>query len=230
MADDDGVIVAGGYTGTELFAVLLFKVFRCGDKDIRCGVKLQILRAPLFREMIRNNDQRLVTQTETLALLRDGNGSPSLACADYVSQQNILAIQPTGDCVKLMRAQDNLRVHTRKHQMATVILPWTGGIEAFIVELHQPIPSLRAGPDPVLKRLLDGLLLCLCQRGFLLIQNRLSLSVSILNIIEDFNLAEIQCLLNELVGVDAIGSIGAAGVDIPAVIAFTVDIPLGCER
>ena len=56
VADDDGVIVSGSNPGTELFAVLLLKVFRRGNKDIRCRVELQILCAPLLREVIGNDN------------------------------------------------------------------------------------------------------------------------------------------------------------------------------
>ena len=61
VSDDDGVIVAGGDAAAEALAILGLKVFGCGHKDIGAGVELQILRSPLFRQMVRHHDQTLLT-------------------------------------------------------------------------------------------------------------------------------------------------------------------------
>ena len=66
VADDNSVVIAGSDTGAELFTVAGFKVsFRC-NKDIGSRIELQKLRRPLFGQVIRHDEQALLTQPQAL--------------------------------------------------------------------------------------------------------------------------------------------------------------------
>ena len=66
VADDNSVVIASSDTGAELFAVAGFKVsFRC-NKDIGSRIELQKLRRPLFGQVIRHDEQALLTQPQAL--------------------------------------------------------------------------------------------------------------------------------------------------------------------
>ena len=70
-----------------------------------------------------------------------------------------------------MFLQIDLRVHTDKMDMASVILAGPGTIEQFVILLHQQIPPLRVLPNPACKGILDGLLLLLGKHRLLLVQD-----------------------------------------------------------
>ena len=48
VADDDGVVVAGGNAPTEPLTVLSLEVLPCGHQDVGGGIELKELRGPLF--------------------------------------------------------------------------------------------------------------------------------------------------------------------------------------
>ena len=60
MTDDDGIICPHRNAGAELLAVRRLKIFLGCDKDICTGIQLQEVSPPLFRQMIRNDKQRLL--------------------------------------------------------------------------------------------------------------------------------------------------------------------------
>ena len=55
MADDDGIIIAGGDAGTEFFAVGSLKVLAPCHQKFCIGVEVQELRSPLLCQMVRHN-------------------------------------------------------------------------------------------------------------------------------------------------------------------------------
>lgn len=68
VADDNGVIVAGGNAGAELLAVACLKVLFGGHKDIGGGVEPQKLRGPLLRQVVRHGKEGFLAQAEALSL------------------------------------------------------------------------------------------------------------------------------------------------------------------
>ena len=70
MADDNGVIVAGGDAGAELLAVSRLEVLFGNGEDIGRGVQTQELRRPLLDQVIGHHKHGLVAKTEALALHR----------------------------------------------------------------------------------------------------------------------------------------------------------------
>jgi len=110
--------------------------------------------------------------------------------------------------------------------VASIVLTGTQAIEFIVVKAAEPFSALRVRPDPILKALLDQLLLCLCDCRFLLVQNGFLFAVCVLYIVEDADIFKVQCFLDYLVGVDAPRTVGAVCLHIAAVIGLALNIPL----
>ena len=85
-------------------------------------------------------------------------------------------------------------------------------------------------PYPVLERLLDHLLLALCDGGFLFVQHRSLFAVVIIDIIKDSHILEIQRFFDDFIAVDPICTVGVCCLNIATVIVFLRHIPLTGER
>ena len=230
VADNNGVIVAGGDPRAELLAVSCLKVLFGGHKDICGGVEPQELRGPLLRQVVRHRKEGFLTKAEALSLHGGGNHFKGLARAHLVCKERIAAVEVVGDGIELMLPQGDLRIHARKDQVPAVILPGTGGIEALIVELHQLPPPVGVAPYPVPECLLDGLLFLLGEGGFLTVKDALFLSVRIPYGVVDAHIPQVQRIFKDFIGVGAVGAVGHAGVDVvvgDAVLAG--DVPLRRE-
>ena len=175
--------------------------------------------------MVGDNEQALLAQAQPLALLRRRHHLPRLSCPYHMGQQGIPAVEDVCNCVHLMGFQGDLRVHAHKIQVAPVILAGPGAVELYIIELCQLLPALGVFPYPVLERLLDKLLLALGDGGLLLVQNGLFLPVLVLNIVKNPNIPLVQGFLNDLIGVDAPGSVGVGRLDTVFILGFPLDIP-----
>ena len=93
VSDDDGIVVAGGDAGAELFAVSRLKVLFGNGEDIGRGVQTQELRRPLLDQVIGHHKHGLVAKTEALALHRRRDHLEGLARADFVRKERVAAIQ-----------------------------------------------------------------------------------------------------------------------------------------
>ena len=87
--------------------------------------------------------------------------------------------------------------------MASIVLTGTQAVEFIVVKAAESFSALRVRPDPILKALLNQLLLCLCDCRFLLVQNGFLFAVCVLYIVEDADIFKVQCFLDDLIGVDA---------------------------
>ena len=63
VSDDNGIVIAGGDSGTEFFSICRFKVLFPCHKQFCVWVQMQELRCPLFRQMVGNHEQAFLTQT-----------------------------------------------------------------------------------------------------------------------------------------------------------------------
>ena len=82
-------------------------------------------------------------------------------------------------------------------------------VELVIVEPAQPLPPLWVFPDPVLKRLLDLLLLALGDGSRFFIQDRDTPPLFIVVVIKDTNIAQVQGFLYDLIAGDVRSTISA---------------------
>ena len=225
VPDNNSVILSGSDPSTKPFPVLGFKVLCGRHKDIRRRIELQILRGPLLGEVVRHHDQALLAETQAFALLGDGYHGERLPCAHHVSQQFISSVQPAGYGVELMRPKADLRIHTGQGQMAAVVLTGANGIEFLVIELTEAFPAALVLPDPLLERLLDLLLLGLGDGGLLLIQDRLTISILIFNIVKDADILQVKGLLHDLIAVDTLSTVGVMSLDAAPVIGLPLNVP-----
>ena len=109
--------------------------------------------------------------------------------------------------------------------MTAIILTGTVAVEQNIIGLTDSLAPVRVFPDPLGKGILDQLLLALRDGGFLLVEDSGFPAIGIVHIIENTDIFQVQGVLNDLVGVDAFGAVGADGLDIAAIRAFAFNAP-----
>lgn len=83
--------------------------------------------------------------------------------------------------------------------MASIVLTRTQAVEFIVVKAAEPFSALRVRPDPILKALLDKLLLCLCDCRFLFVQDGFLFAVCVLYIVEDADIFKVQRFLDDLI-------------------------------
>ena len=225
MPDDDSVVIPGSNSTAEPFTVFGFKVFLRSHQNISGRIELQELRRPLFSEVIRDYEQRFTAQSEPFRLHSSRRHFKGFACADGVCKERIAAVKDMRHRISLVFPKLYFRVHSIECDMASVILTGTDTIELFVVELAKSFSALRIRPYPILKALLDKLLLCLSDCGFFFIQNCFLLAVCIFFIIEDTHILQVQRFLDNLVSIDTACAISAVRFDISSVVGFALDIP-----
>ena len=99
VSHNNGVIVAGGDAGAELFPVVLLKILFCCDQDIGRRVQPQKLRSPLLGQVVRHDKEGLLAQAQPLSLHRGGHHLKGLARAHLMGQQGVAAVEDMGDGV-----------------------------------------------------------------------------------------------------------------------------------
>ena len=179
----------------------------------------------MLGQMIRHHEQALLAQSQAFALLSGGYHLECLPSTHRVCQQSIPAIEDVSNGIHLMGSECNFRVDTHKVQMTSVVLSGPDAVELFIVECRQPFPAIGVSPYPVRKFLLDLFLFSLSNGGLLCIQNSDPPTVSVILIIENPHVPQIQRFLNDSVGVDTLCAKGAVGADVGFVQTFPLDIP-----
>ena len=114
--------------------------------------------------------------------------------------------------------------------MLSVVFTRTSGVEKLVVPLNQIVPPRRVFPYPFLKSVLDGLLLLLGKRGLLGVEHALLSAVRIPPRVVNAHVAQIQCILQNLVCIGAFCAVSHIGVDVAAAYdALAGDIPFCAE-
>ena len=130
-----------------------------------------------------------------------------------------------GDRIFLMFPKFNFGIHTTENDMASVILTGTDTVELVVIQPYQLFPSCGITPYPILKALLDKLLLRLGNSGFLFIEDSFLFSLIIFHIVKDTHIFHIKRIFDNLVGIDTLCAIGIVGFQVPTVIRFSLHIP-----
>ena len=175
--------------------------------------------------MVGDNEQAFLTQTQPLTFLRCRHHFKSLTSTYHMGQQSVSAIEDMSDGVHLVGSQGNLRIHSHKIQVTSIVFPGPNTVECIIVEPCQPLPALWIFPYPVLKFLLNQFLLALSNGRFFLVQDGGFYSIFIGHIIKNPYIAQIQSFLYDSIAMDAICSIGSLGFDILFVVGFAFNVP-----
>ena len=230
MTDNYCVIISGSDSTTELLTIFCFKIFLRSHKDIRRRIKLQVFRRPLLRQVIWNNEQRFIAQSESFRLLRRRNHFKGFARPYCVSEKCIAAVKNVGNGIFLMFPKFNFRVHSIKGNVASVILTRSDTVKLLIVNPAQSFSAGRIRPYPLLKCSLNKFLLGLSDGSFLFIEDCLLLAFIIFNIIKDTDIFQVQRFLNNLVSVYSACAVGVVRFDISSVIGLALDVPLARIR
>ena len=143
-----------------------------------------------------------------------------------MSQQRVAAIEDVGDGVHLMLPQGDLRIHTAEADVTAIIFTGPVAVEQNIVRLADLLPPLRIFPDPLGKRLLQKLLLALCDGGLLFVEHCHAPPISIILIVKNADVFQVQTALDDVVGTGPRRTIGAVRLDIIAILALALDAPL----
>ena len=129
------------------------------------------------------------------------------------------------DRIFLMFPQLDFRIHTTKNDMAPIILTGADTVEFVVIQPYQLFPSCGITPYPILKALLDKLLLRLGDSGFLFIEDSFLFALIIFDIVKDTHIFHIERIFDNLVGIDTLCAIGIVGFQVPTVIGFSLHIP-----
>ena len=125
MSYDDGIVIARGNTGTELFAVSRFKILLGCNKYICGWIQLQKLRRPLFGKVIGDYKQALLAKSQPLAFHSGSGHCEGFPCSHNVRKQRVSAIDNARDGVYLMRPQSDFGIHADESDMTSVVFAWT---------------------------------------------------------------------------------------------------------
>ena len=137
MAYYDGVVIAGGYPGTELLAVRSLEVFAGCDEDVGAGVEAEEFICPLERQMVGDDEHALLAEPEALALHGGGSHLEGLAGPDLVGEQGVAAVEHVCNRAELVGAEGNVRVHASERDVGAVVFPGTVGVEELVIAGHK---------------------------------------------------------------------------------------------
>ena len=220
MSYDDGIVIARGNTGTELFTVPCFKVLLGCNEYVGGWIQLQKLRRPLFGKVIGDYKQALLAEPQPLAFHSGSGHCESFPCSHNVRKQRVSAIDNARDGVYLMRPQRDFGIHADKPDMTSVIFAGTYAVELGVVERGQPVTTVRLFPYPVAECVLYELLLLLRKYGFISVQYALLTAAFIIHGVEYANIFQVQCFLNYLVCIDALCAVGNVCCNVAVVAGF----------
>ena len=129
MTDDNGIVIAGGDAGAELFAVRRFKILAPCHKQFCVRVQMQKLRCPLLRQMIGNHEQAFLAQTQAFCFHCGCSHFKSFARAYFVCKQSITAIKHMSNGIALMLPERDFRVHPHKMNVTSIVFAGSRGVE-----------------------------------------------------------------------------------------------------
>ena len=199
MSDDDNVVVPRGDTGAELLAVIFLKIPPGGGEDVCPWIEPDGLNRCLLNEMVGHDEEALMTQAETFFLHRGGDRDEGLSRSDFMGQKRVPAVEDSCYGVPLVRSELDIRVNAAEDQMASVVLPRPGGVEAAVVFLNQRLTAIGCGEYPVLELLLNLLLLLLGHCCGIGVEDALLLPLAVRLGSIDFHGAEVQRVLNDFI-------------------------------
>ena len=231
VSNDDCIVVAGCNSAAELLTVSWFKVFfGCGE-NIGRRIQTEKFTCPLFGQVVRNDKQRLLAQAESLAFHRRGYHFKSLARTNLVCKERIASVEDVCNGVLLMLTELDFGVHTAEHDMAAVVLTRTGRIEKLIVLGDKLLSPVGVSPNPIPERIFDRLLLLLCKGRFLGVEHTALTPIGIGYGVIDTHITQIQSVLQNLICVGSLCSIGHIGVYIAVGrLRLACNVPLCRER
>ena len=171
-----------------------------------------------------------MTQSETLHFLRSRDHCKGLSCPHDVCKERIPTVHNSRYRIGLMLTELDFGIHSVILDVTSVILTRSDGIELLVIELAKLLTTFRVLPYPILKGSLDFLLFALCDCCLLLIQNGFRFSTTVINIIKDAHVLEVQGILDNFVGIDSACAVNRIRFYIGLIVGFVRDYPLSSLR
>ena len=112
-----------------------------------------------------------------------------------MSKQGVSTVENVGNGIELMFTELDFGIHTAEHDMRTVILTRSRGVEQFIILGDKLLSSVGVSPNPFLERILDSLLFLLGEGGFLGVEYTAFLAIGVGYSVIDTNVTEVQRIL-----------------------------------
>ena len=110
--------------------------------------------------------------------------------------------------------------------MTAIILTGTVAVEQNVIGLADGLAPVRVFPDPLSKSVFNEFLLALGDGGFLLVEDSGFSAIDIVHIIKNADIFQVQGVLDDFIGVDALGPVGAERLHIAGVHALALHAPL----
>ena len=101
-----------------------------------------------------------------------------------------------------------------KHDMTAVVLTGPDAVHGLVIVSRQLLPPFRVPPNPGLELVTESLLLLRRQGRFFAVQDTPLFPVRVLDCIVDAYVPEIQRILQDVIGVGPVGSVGRISGDI----------------
>ena len=224
MSDHDSIVITCCNTGAELLTIAGFKIlFRC-HQHIGIGIESQEVCAPLLCEMVRYHIEVFLRQAQPAAFHAGSDHLEGLACTNAMRQQRIVAVENVRYRIFLMRHQGDFRGHALEADMTAIILAGTNRIKNPVIGRTQILAAIQILENPLLERFPNRFLRLLCKHGFLFVQHTM-VAIRIVNRIVDFGITEIQRIFQQLIAVDAQGSVSVGDKRIAAIQRLTRNVP-----
>ena len=141
--------------------------------------------------MVGHGKQGFCAKAQAFAFHGGGNHLKGFTRAHFVGQERVAAVKHMGNSVQLMFPQGNLRVNAAKGDVPPIILAGPDGVVELVIFVYQRVTAARVPPYPILKDILDCLLLLLGQCGFLLVQYTAFPAILVLYGIVDTHIAQV---------------------------------------
>ena len=145
-------------------------------------------------------------------------------------KERIAAVKDMGNGVDLMGSERDFWTDTAESNMASVILTGSDRVKGIVVGTDKAVSAFWVFPYPVLKRLLNDFLLCLCRCGFLMVEYCLFVTVFVIHIVKDTHITQVQRVLNNTIGGSPLCTIGAVRLDISVIGTLILNKPVAVHR
>ena len=116
------------------------------------------------------NKHRFLAESESLAFLCCGDHFKGFACTDLVCKERVAAVKDMGNRIDLVRSERDFWADTAESDMTAVILTGSDRVKSIVVGTDKTVSAFWVFPYPICKSLFDNFLLCLCRRGFLMVE------------------------------------------------------------
>ena len=180
--------------------------------------------------MIWYNKHRFLAESEPLALLCGCDHFKGFACTDLVCKERVAAVKDMGNRIDLVRSERDFWADTSESDMSAVILTGADRVKGIVVRTDKAVSAFGVFPNPILKRLLDNFLLCLCRRCFLVVEYCLFVAVFVVNIVKDTHITQIKRVLDNTIGGSPLCTVGAVRLDIAVIGTLILDKPIAVHR